>query len=494
MPKSIDLDHVGPIEHLRIPIPDEGGVVVLRGSNGSGKSHGLNAVEALYSKGSRRQLRSSDGVQKGTIKGLGVVVRLGRTNTAKGELVCESLDGRVDPSLLVDPGIKDPEKADSKRLATLIRLGGITIPIETWSSALTDVVEHLPLKALVDDDPVVTAGKIRRRLHEVALQRERLAESKANEATTLAKTIDEIDFEQEHRADVLSARLDEASVDLASAKMQQEERLQAVARQAAAKEQLDALELPDIEVLSTELTTRQEEANSCFENEVAIERKLAELQRELSEVRAAKSLADERAHTASTALDQAMSQAEQIAELKAVIESNPVEPITDERIAQLDKQKSEALEAVQLGEVVRRAIDTKEQVDQLQTDANAITSESTTLRTQAKSTDAVLEQALIDAGFDTIKVHDGRLCVSSDRGLEPFSDLSHGERWRMALDLAAHGLPKSSVLPVCQEAFESLDPTNRSEINELARERGLVIVTAEATDGDLRAEVLEAQN
>ena len=45
------------------------------------------------------------------------------------------------------------------------------------------------------------------------------------------------------------------------------------------------------------------------------------------------------------------------------------------------------------------------------------------------------------------------------------------------------------LVVVRQEAFESLDPTNRAEIDEHARRLGVVVLTAEAAAGDIRAEV-----
>jgi hypothetical protein len=43
-------------------------------------------------------------------------------------------------------------------------------------------------------------------------------------------------------------------------------------------------------------------------------------------------------------------------------------------------------------------------------------------------------------------------------------------------------------------AFESLDPTNREAIAEHARRRRVNILTAEAADGELRAEPYEAEH
>src|SRR5690606_5567099 len=71
--------------------------------------------------------------------------------------------------------------------------------------------------------------------------------------------------------------------------------------------------------------------------------------------------------------------------------------------------------------------------------------------------------------------------------------LSEGERWRLALDLAIEALGDGdAVLSISQSAWEGLDGNARRAINEHARSRGTVIVTAEADHevvGELRAEV-----
>jgi DNA repair exonuclease SbcCD ATPase subunit len=44
--KNIEIKNIGPIASVTIPVPEAGGVVVLTGRNGSGKSHALEAVSA----------------------------------------------------------------------------------------------------------------------------------------------------------------------------------------------------------------------------------------------------------------------------------------------------------------------------------------------------------------------------------------------------------------------------------------------------------------
>lgn len=45
--ETITLSNVGPIAKLDIPLPDNGGIVVLRGGQGEGKSTALRAVSRV---------------------------------------------------------------------------------------------------------------------------------------------------------------------------------------------------------------------------------------------------------------------------------------------------------------------------------------------------------------------------------------------------------------------------------------------------------------
>lgn len=488
---SIELSHVGPIEKLTIPCPEDGGVVVLRGRNGSGKSHALEGVESLYSKSSRSGLRNSDGVPSGSIEGMGVTVRLGRVNTAKGELVCESLDGRVDPSQLVDPGIKDPQKADAKRLVSLIRLGNVKVPAEKWAASLKEAADKVAVMDLVDEDPVVTADRIRRRLHEVAREQEKLADSEAAESASIAKLIEDTDLSSPHDEDELAGYLDSATSALAKAESKRDSYARAKVGIVEAEEKLAGMVAVDLKPLRESLEKAKSEMETA-ENAVAdIQAAIKKLHEQLTAASISRGSAEAGLLQAAKAVESAEKENEKRSVFLEAAAVTLPEMVSESTVEKLKVAKHDALKAVQYGQTVRQAIATKAKSDALAKSAEAKQKSGEKYRSLAKSTDAVLEQALVDAGYNKIKIHDGRLCVESDRmQLEPFSDLSHGERWSMALDMAAAGLPKGSVLPVAQEAFEALDPDNRNRLNELAKERGLVIVTAEATEGELRAEVL----
>lgn len=74
--------------------------------------------------------------------------------------------------------------------------------------------------------------------------------------------------------------------------------------------------------------------------------------------------------------------------------------------------------------------------------------------------------------------------TGDDRGVTPYAELSAGERWRIALDVAVGALPSHGVLTVPQEAWEGLDPENRRLVAEHVRDRGVVLLTAEASEDD----------
>jgi hypothetical protein len=494
--KAIELDHVGPIERLTIPVPADGGVVVLHGSSGVGKTHAIQAVRALHDQSARKNLRASDGVPSGKIDGLGVTVRLGRSNTVRGELECESLESGIDPSLLVDPGIKDPDAADSKRLATLVRLSGVKIDAGKWFESVGEYGGEIALKDLVSDDPVVTADKIRRRLHDAALTKERLAQSKGAEGAALRKSVADIDTAVE--IDGVAA-MESATARLSELKAKQALYVDSKSRIELAKAELAKWDdiHEDLEDAHIEAAKWDKQLAAAIDKRNAVNDQIASLRARLDELEDESAACFTQEEIAKARLDAAVQrqsdlehQQFELEKLKKLVAQSLPEEITDSQIEQAEKERLSAIELVKQSEVIARAKKTANEAAALTDESNRLAAIAESMRRIARSTDSVLEQALIDAGFDSIKVHDGRLCVESDRGLEPVSELSTGERWRLALDIAARSLPKGALLSVHQEGWQALDHDLRREVAVMVKERGLVIVTAEVDDGDIRAEVL----
>ena len=112
---SITIRNIGPIEELSIPVPKHGGVVVLKGRNGKGKSQALAATESLI-RGNGTALSHRDGSLKGEVNGFGARLTVARHTRRTGELDVVSLEGKLDVSQVVYPGIKEPGAADAKRI------------------------------------------------------------------------------------------------------------------------------------------------------------------------------------------------------------------------------------------------------------------------------------------------------------------------------------------------------------------------------------------
>jgi hypothetical protein len=145
-----------------------------------------------------------------------------------------------------------------------------------------------------------------------------------------------------------------------------------------------------------------------------------------------------------------------------------------ERLESLRRNQQLAAEAQQLAEKIRRG----EAVAALVRDA-------------ARSTDQVLSE-MVSQVTSRLRVEGGRLVCDTDRGVEPFGELSPGERWRIALEVAAQQVGQGGLVTVPQEAWEALDPVNRAEIAQIARQVGVVILTAAADAAEtIQAEILK---
>ena len=114
------------------------------------------------------------------------------------------------------------------------------------------------------------------------------------------------------------------------------------------------------------------------------------------------------------------------------------------------------------------------------------------IRVSAQRTDDVLADHLAAVMPQGLLVVDGRLVVERGERMVPFGELSDGERWRVALDIAISAIGTAGLIAIPQMAWEGLDGPARRMIAEHAKERGVTIVTAEADHDQvqpLRAEV-----
>lgn len=147
--RTIKIKQRGIISDLEIPVPPAGygGVVLLRGRNGSGKSTALAIIESILKGGSAVGLKQ--GAVKGSTEGLGVHINVGARITRRGQLEVTGFAGAENITKFVDPKIKDPEAADAERIRQLLRIANAKISADEWAKAFGDEVREV-----VKSDPV----------------------------------------------------------------------------------------------------------------------------------------------------------------------------------------------------------------------------------------------------------------------------------------------------------------------------------------------------
>lgn len=474
MTRQITIEHVGPIDRLMIPLP-QAGVVVLRGRNGVGKSHALAAIDSLIS--GRGRPPCQDGARAGVVDGFGARLTIGRSVRRTGEAEVVTLEGRLDISQLVQPPIKDEEAADRQRIKALIQLSGQPADLQTFKAILPAGVAMGELVSPSDvsrDDPVTLAGKIKRALEAEARRYETLAETARSKAAAV------LDWLQSHGGgrDVPERTeservLQDALVRLREIQTRREEYQRRQEQIAKARDLIAHFrgQLPKDQTVD------------------GLAAEAAELDEQIGKLQRALDVARERRQQIRRQIETIATIENHIRQLEATLGDVP-EPVSDEELRAaeeaVDRARALHAAAVQGEEIITQ----RRRYEELRAQADEAEQQASLLRNAAWGTDEVLS-GLVSHVTKRLRVENGRLVTDTDRGVEPFAELSPGERWRIALEIAAEQVGQGGLVTVPQEAWEALDPINRNEIARIAEAVGVVIITAEADEQDhIEAEVV----
>lgn len=482
---TIAIENVRPIERLDITLPPEGGVVVLRGANGSGKSSAIDAVDKLAKGSGRVQLR--DGAPKGIVSGLGATINVGPACRRTGEIEVETLDSRLSLADLVDPGLVDPERNDAARIKALVEITGATVDAKTVS----DVVGPSGASIKSDSSELLDAGDLvgfvsaaRRDLHEKAREWEAVEKDARSKITVpdnpTKLSLDEAESAYEASISALRER-HLAKNDAVRAQGDHEQWSKRVDDAAAAIKAEG--ELPDV----TEIGKRLADAASARRGAIDRVEKLR------AELDAAESERDEISHRhkmVAAEMQKAEETTTRVDRLLGITNSAGPDPVTDADLAKLDQSIADAEAdmdaAVRVRDVARAMRDAEAQTES----ADRAATEAMALREAATNLESVLSKALRD---ERLRVKGGRLVTPTDRSDdELYADLSEGERWDLAIDLAESALSeiegRRKLLTIPQSAWEGLAPALRDRIHQRAVKLGIHVITAAVSDGDLRAE------
>jgi len=494
--KQVELTNVGPIERLAIEIP-ESGVVVLRGRNGCGKSKALEAVEAAAG-GATKGLTVKDGEVSGKVEAFGVTVKLGRSNRRTGELEVESLTGRLNIADLVDPKVKDEGAADGRRIKALVQLTGVEASPELFVQCLGSREKFdaiVTAETQQTPDLVQLAEATKRDIERVARAEEDKRDKAATKASTMLELTEGIDISGECDAAILRSNFEKALEEKARLFQADADAEKAIERDRKSRKTIDDLVAartgPTIEELEKRLAI-EEKATKTLED--SVERREEELRDQRLAVEETRRRYDstvemlERTRESVAASRQIEQQLDSIRE---TISDDLPTRISNESIEAAEAIAEKAHAAISTGEEISTAIGRKLEAELILGLAGEHRANATSLRESAKLTDEVLSDVV--GRLSELKVEAGRLIAETSRGKTYFSELSHGERWRLALDIAIVAIGEGGLLTIPQDAWEPLDPENRQLIADHVREKNVVVLTAEAASNeDIEVEVLEA--
>lgn len=506
MVRTVSIRDMGPITSLTIDIPEQGGVVVLSGRNGAGKSTALEAVDGLLR--GRTDITPRDGCDRGELDAFGAVLRVGRRTSRSGSLEVTSLEGRLSPAQLVDPGLKSPDAADAVRIKALLQLVGAKPELSQFWSLVGGQEQFeaaVPGDLSDESDLVALAGKIKRGLESAARRVEGTAENEAAKAAAYRKGIEGVVLTAPDKpalqAELEAAIRDESRLleqsrtgtrlraDAANARKALESSAATpmadlTSRIAAASADLESLEARKSQAsrAAAEASAAYEAARQAMNQALAAEESAIDaLARQTEVVRA---LNDQQSSQAAAAQQHAAA----VAGWKAAIErAEAYECPTADELAAASAVVQSCHARLAAAAVSQRAIEQAATADQHEAAAKEAYRLSEQYRAAAAATDDVLSAAVAKTGTDLV-VRSGRLWIETRRGLTQFSDLSHGERWKTAIDVALAALPEDGdmqpLLTIPQEAWEGLDPVNRSLVSDHAITSGVVILTAECSDSE----------
>lgn len=478
--RTISAENLGPISELEFAL-ESPGVTVLVAPNGSGKTILLEAVQAAARGEGKLPLR--DRTKRGRVEAFGATITIGGSCRHTGGFEVTNLEGRFDLAELVDPRIKAPDKADNARIKALVALTGVKASVDLFrkhDAFAESFAEVVKADSTATDDLVEMARKIKANYDEAARAKEDTAEREIGHAAALVAPA-ELDLEDESDPAILQAAYDEARdvQTRLSARADEAERTKASHDQA--KAMLDSLAVDELiaerDSLSTLITESDAEATQHLQS-------IEELKRQISELQLRRTHLKEQSVSAAAKVETIGRQLEIVAKATATIEAGCVPaPTAEEREAAREALET-ARAAMERGTLIRQALKDAEKAAVHRKAAGKAKQTALKFRDAGKATDEVLSSCI---KCSHLRVEsDGKaarlVTDSTERGRSiPYHELSDGEKWTIAIDIGADQVGKGGLLVISQVGWEGIDGRNRGLIHEHAKERGVYILTAEAS-------------
>lgn len=489
---QVKVTNVGPVDEFRFHIPARGGLVVLTGDNGKGKSIVLEGLESAATHRGKPPVK--DRTLGAEIAAFGVTMKVRAKATYSGDLCIETLEGKLSIADLVDPGMKDPAAADAKRIKALVSLAGIEADPTLFHDCLGskeafDVYVGPEVNGV--DDVVAMAAHVKRKIELAARHEEGQATNAGNNATAQRGQAEGVNLECEHDAEKLQAALEQAIGHKSALETADESGANTQQRAEEAKAKLEQVKLgyggPTVDSATALIAARDQEKTKA---QTAVE-----------EARTALLKAEATLTNAGTAYQAAV---DGFNAATAHEESLVAWQATITRAARVSRPKPEELtkaadavtlarQAVEAGTLIRTAQASLAKAEQFEALKTAHDGAAQMLRSAAEATDEVLSGLVAKTGC-CLRVQAGRLVTDTpERGETYFAELSDGQRYAIAVDIAIDAVGPAGVLFLPQRAYGELDGKARRKLHNRLLERGVTMLTAaadldETSDGKMRAE------
>jgi hypothetical protein len=475
---KIVAENLGPISSLEFSL-EAPGVTVLVAPNGSGKTILLDSIQAAARGEGKLPLR--DRTRKGKLEAFGACITIGGTCRHTGAFEVTNLEGRFDLDGLVDPRLKNPIAADRARIKALVSLTGVEASVNLFRSheAFADFDSVVTAESLATDDLIEMATKVKADYDNAALSRERLAERENGQALALVPPSD-LDLDEESDPVILQAAYDEARDEVT--RLAEQAKLAAKGREAAEKSKalLNELGADELQKQRADLMADMKACNEAMAtNSVSI----LELQMKIKELQAENSNNLRVIEDGSIQIITIDRQLSLVEEAKRVIATAVVDMPDEDIIAETNAELERATRAVELGVKIRSANADAAKSQQHRTAAKLAREKADKYRDAGKATDEVLSSCI---KCPQLRVEsDGksaRLVTDTDRGKSiNYHELSDGEKWSLAIDIGADQVGEGGLLTVSQIGWEGIDADHRSLIHKKGVERGVYILTLEAS-------------
>lgn len=491
------IQNVGAIKDISLS-PEPGTITVFRGYNGEGKSTILGVASNLAR--GKPPLTNRDGTTSGMARGWGVTVTIGRTgkNRRVGDLCLGTIEDKLSIADFVDPKIKDLNAADQHRLKALINLVGV-VPDPTIYHEIAggkqEFEEIVKPETLESTDSITLAERIKRNMEEASRLQETKATRLFGEIKAKRAANDGLDLKAEHDESKLQAAL-ESALNARSTIVGQKTAAEGTAQaRESAKTSLEAAKAnysgPSLDAASEQVEAAKV-AKGAADRRLGETNKIVELiKKQLAEAEAIKvkdEAAVQAAATAVTTAETVQQAAETHWNAVSEWEKTLAAPFTAAdfapQLSHADGVLKVARIAHETGALIRAALKREEEAEQLEQDRLKAINRMNSLKNAALSVLDVLSKQ-IDGLIPGLKL-DGELRIIVPHKTRKecyFAELSHGEKWKMAIDIAVETFKRKGMdglLGIPQEAWEGLDGRNREELAEHIGQTDLIVLTAEA--------------